>query len=296
MNAIRAISILAAIALTGCASTHAYNPADPLQSFNRGVYQFNDALDKAVAKPIAQGYNAIVPEIGKTMVTNFFSNLDDIIVTGNDFLQFKFIQGFTDGMRFLINSTIGIYGLIDVASFGGLEKHEEDFGQTLGKWGVGNGPYIVIPILGPSTLRDSVGLYADSRPSRLRRIEHMRTRNQMYATDAINRRSRLLDKEKVLDEAVIDRYEFIRDAYLLRRQSLVFDGNPPREQYDDEEGDTKHEQAPIPEAPSSQQHSAPAISPVSATTQPAPETAAPQIGIDRPSIRKMWIAQHLDIR
>lgn len=296
MSAIRVISIFAAIALTGCASNHAYNPADPLESFNRGVYQFNDAVDKAVAKPIAQGYSTIMPEFGKTMVTNFFSNLDDIIVTGNDLLQFKFIQGFTDGMRFLINTTVGIYGLFDVASFGGLEKHNEDFGQTLGKWGIGSGPYIVIPILGPSTLRDSVGLYADNRPSRLRRVEHMRTRNQMYATDAINHRSQLLDQEKILDEAVIDRYEFIRDAYLLRRKSLVFDGNPPREQYDDdEEGGAKHGQTPISDAPSSQ-HSASAISPANATARAVSEPNALQIGDDRPGVRKMWIAQRSGIR
>ena len=200
------------------------------------------------------------------MVTNFFSNLDEVVVTANDLLQFKFTQGFSDGMRFLVNSTVGVGGLIDVASMR-LEKHDEDFGQTLGKWGVGNGPYIVLPLLGPSTLRDSAGLYADSRPSKIRRISHMRTRNQLIATKALSRRAQLLEQEKVLDEAAIDRYEFIRDAYLLRRQSQIYDGNPPREKYDEgDDTDLKNNQAPT--KPSAQNNNAPTTG--SAETQALP--------------------------
>ena len=231
MNLARALILLIAATLTGCASTHGNNPADPLESFNRSMYKFNDTVDKAVAKPLAQGYSAVMPEPGKIMVSNFFSNLDDVVVTANDLLQFKLVQAASDGSRFLFNTTFGVFGLLDVTSR--LEKHDEDFGQTLGKWGVGNGPYIVLPLLGPSTLRDGAGLYVDSRPSKIRHVNHMRTRNQLIATKAINRRAQLLDQEKVLDEAAIDRYEFIRDAYLLRRQSQVYDGNPPREKYDD---------------------------------------------------------------
>lgn len=258
MNLIRILIALAAATLTGCASTRANNPADPLESFNRGMYQLNETVDKAVTKPVAQGYNKVMPETGKIMVTNFFSNLDDVVITANDLLQFKFVQGFSDGVRFLVNSTVGIGGLLDVASLR-LEKHNEDFGQTLGYWGVASGPFLELPLLGPSSLRDSIGLYVDSRPSKLRRISHMRTRNQMYLTKAVNRRAQLLTQESVLEGAMIDRYAFIRDAYIQRRQNLVYDGNPPHDHYEDEEPDFKDEPAAsVPDAPPSK----PAIAPV----------------------------------
>ena len=235
MNAIRTIIVLTAVALAGCASTHAYNPSDPLESVNRSVYKFNDSIDKAIIKPVARGYKAVMPTVGQVMVSNFFSNLDDVVVTVNDLLQFKLVQGFSDGMRFFVNSTLGVFGLIDVASIGDLKKHNEDFGVTLGKWGVGNGPYLVLPILGPSTLRDSAGLYADGYSSPLYQLHDMRTRNQVYLTRGVNRRAEILDQEKVLNEAMIEPYEFIRDAYLLHRLSQVYDGNPPRQRYDDED-------------------------------------------------------------
>jgi phospholipid-binding lipoprotein MlaA len=297
MNFIRAFIVAAAIALTGCASTHASNPADPLEPLNRGVYQFNEGLDKAVIKPVAQGYSAVIPPPIKMMVSNFFSNLDDVIVTANDLLQLKLIQFLSDGTRFVVNSTIGFYGTVDVGSMVGLEKHNEDFGQTLGKWGVGNGPYLVLPILGPSTVRDGIGLYVDSRPSKVRRIEDMRTRNQVYAVKGISNRSQLLDEEKVLEDAIIDRYEFVRDAYLLRRKSLVYDGNPPRDQYDDEQDNFDYKEAPNPSAPSSEQDIAPVIQPVSDATLPASDAAQPpatttsQTVTDLPSIHKVWVAQ-----
>lgn len=246
MNAIRTIIVLTAAALTGCASTRAHNPADPLEPINRGIYKFNDTVDKAVIKPAAQGYKAVMPTVGRIMVSNFFSNLDDVVVTANDLLQFKLVQGFSDGMRFFVNSTIGVFGLIDVASTGDLKKHNEDFGQTLGKWGIGNGPYLVLPILGPSTLRDSAGLYVDGYPSPMYQLKNMRTRNQTYLTRGINRRAELLDQEKVLDEAMIDPYEFVRDAYLLGRLSQVYDGNPPRQRYDEEESNDTAQPQPSP--------------------------------------------------
>jgi len=234
MDRIRPLTLLiSSLLLGGCAGAH--NPNDPLEPFNRGIYRFNDAVDKAVLKPVAKGYSAAMPAFGKTIVSNFFSNLDDVVVTANDLLQFKLAQGLSDGTRFLVNSTIGVFGLFDVASTAGLKKHYEDFGQTLGKWGVGNGPFIVIPILGPSTLRDGVGLYVDTYPNPSYQIEHIRTRNQLYLTNGISRRAALLDQEKILDEAMIDRYEFIRDSYLQYRKNQVYDGNPPRTQYDEEE-------------------------------------------------------------
>lgn len=289
-----------AIALTsGCAATHGNTASDPLESFNRGMFQFNDTVDKAIAKPVAQGYDAVMPVPGKMMVSNFFSNLDDVIVTANDLLQLKFTQAASDGSRFLFNTTFGVFGLLDVTSR--LEKHNEDFGQTLGYWGVGSGPYIVLPLLGPSSVRDGVGLYADSRPSKLRRVSHMRSRNQLYITKAISRRAELLEQEKLLDEAVIDRYAFIRDAYLLRRQSLIDDGNTQRRKYDefDDEGDT--EQPPIPTIPSSKLEQEPTVQPVSlGTKQPAvgPQSSVDQSSIESPrrNILKVWVANQDSIR
>jgi len=234
MKIVRLFLLLAIAAFAnGCASTHGKNPADPLESLNRGVYQFNDVVDKAIAKPVARGYNAVMPSLGKKMVSNFFSNLDDLVVTANDLLQFKFKQALHDGSRFIFNSTFGILGLFDIAS-PQLEKNHEDFGQTLGHWGVGNGPYVMLPFLGPSSLRDSVGLYADAQIGLIQNVDHIPTRNQLYLTEAIKTRSQLLAQEKLLDEAAIDRYAFIRDTYLLSRKSLVYDGNPPRINYDDE--------------------------------------------------------------
>ncbi len=234
MNLARAFFIFVSLLLSGCAATHANNPADPFESYNRGAYKFNDVLDKAALKPLAKGYHAVVPPFGRTMVSNFFSNLNDVTVTINDLLQFKLAQGLSDATRFLVNSTIGIFGLFDVASKGNLVKHNEDFGQTLGKWGIGSGPYLVLPIFGPSTVRDGTGLYADSQLSLIREIDHIPTRNQVYATQAVSNRAALLNEERILNEAAIDRYAFIRDAYLQRRKSLVYDGNPPPEKYDDE--------------------------------------------------------------
>ena len=218
--------------LTGCAGAH--HPNDPLEPFNRSIYRFNDTVDKAVTKPVAQAYDAVMPTPLKIMAGNFISNLDDAMVTVNDLLQFKFAQAASDGSRFIINSTFGIFGLIDVASR--LEKHHEDFGQTLGYWGLGSGPYLVLPILGPSSLRDAAGLYKDTEFSLPGKYDNVPERNQYYVASFIHRRAALLDQEKVLDEAAIDRYAFIRDSYLLFRKSRVYDGNPPREKfnYDDE--------------------------------------------------------------
>jgi phospholipid-binding lipoprotein MlaA len=235
MQLIRYSLLILPMLFAGCAAPH--NPEDPLEPLNRGVYRFNDALDRAVLKPAAKGYSAVMPTTGKIMVSNFFSNLDDVMVTANDLLQFKLVQGFSDGMRFAVNSTIGFFGLIDVASTGGLYKHDEDFGQTLGKWGIGNGPYLVIPIIGPSTVRDGIGFYADLYLDPMYYINDMSTRNLAYLAQKITLRAGLLDQEKVMDEAQIDRYEFLRDIYLLHRQSQVYDGNPPRRKYDDDESD-----------------------------------------------------------
>jgi phospholipid-binding lipoprotein MlaA len=231
MKITRSIIVIAAVVLAGCASNRQTNPADPLEPINRGIYKFNDTLDKAVLKPVARGYQTAMPAVIKAMIANFFSNLDDVDATANDLLQFKLKQGFSDGMRFVVNSTLGVFGLIDVASQGDLKKHQQDFGLTLGKWGIGNGPYLVLPILGPSTLRDTAGLYGDGFASPLYQMSNMRARNQSYMLRGLSHRAAFLNQESVLDEAMIDPYQFIRESYLLHRKSLIYDGKPPRPDY-----------------------------------------------------------------
>ena len=254
MSATRIYLLLTSLALGGCASTQA-NHHDPLEPVNRGVYYFNDKLDKAIIKPVARAYNKVTPEPVKNMVHNFFSNLDDVVVTINDLLQLKFAQAASDSARVVFNSTFGIFGLFNFADH--LEKHNEDFGQTLGYWGIGSGPYIVLPFFGPSNLRDGAGLYVDSLTNPLEEYEPISTRNKLYAAKIISIRTDLLKQEEVLDAAAVDRYAFMRDAYMQRRQSLVFDGDPPRKKIvDEEEGDSPsdsmgaeqpvHKEAPLP--------------------------------------------------
>lgn len=225
----RAAGLLLAVALLGGCATSG-NPRDPLEPLNRAMFRFNDGFDQAIAKPVAEGYKQVVPSFARTGVTNFFSNLEDLWIAVNDLLQGKPRKGLDGWTRVFLNSTIGIFGLYDIASEVGLDKQNEDFGQTLGSWGVGSGPYIVLPFLGPSTLRDAlsyglVDVHADF-VSQYRKIP---TRNTLYVTRAISYRANLLDASRVVEEAALDKYTFTRDAYLQRRQSLVYDGNPPRD-------------------------------------------------------------------
>jgi phospholipid-binding lipoprotein MlaA len=224
--------LFAALLFSGCASTQNSNPKDPFEPLNRGIYKFNDALDKAVIKPVAQGYNTILPKIVRIALNNFFSNLDDVGVTVNDILQLKLRQAASDGIRVLFNTTFGIGGLINVTDR--LDKHNEDFGQTLGYWGIGSGPYLMLPFFGPSSVRDAAGLYGDGLTDVIINTRDIPTRDIGYVVGKINLRASLLENESVLDD-VPDRYAFIRDFYLARRQSLVYDGNPPREKHIDDE-------------------------------------------------------------
>ncbi|MGH8663254.1 MAG: MlaA family lipoprotein, partial [Burkholderiales bacterium] len=233
---VAAIMLVLVGAVSGCAHT---NPRDPLEQFNRGVYSFNDTLDNVVLKPVATGYRTVTPQFVRTGVRNFFSNLDDVTVVINGVLQFKIPQALSDTGRFILNSTVGLLGFIDVATHLGLEKHNEDFGQTLGYWGVGSGPYLVLPFLGPSSFRDGVGRFVDAfYTDVVWYIDHIRTRNILVGTRVVSNREALLDSEKILEAAALDRYSFIRDAYLQRRRNLVYDGSPPPE---------PEEEAPPPE-------------------------------------------------
>ena len=216
--------ILASIAgLAACASAPTANKADPYEGVNRVVYGFNNGLDRYLIKPIAQGYHYVTPDIVEAGVGNFFSNLGEIRNLANSGLQAKGGKTLLHTGRFLINSTAGLLGFIDTAQYLGLEKNErEDFGQTLGAWGVGSGPYIVLPFFGPSTIRDSIGLPVDGVFNPLAYVDHVPTRNTLHASNIIDTRTKLLATEELLSG---DRYIFIRDAYLQRREFLINDGD-----------------------------------------------------------------------
>lgn len=218
--------------LSGCASTGG-NPRDPWEGFNRPVYAFNDAIDRAVLKPVAEGYVKVVPAPARTGVNNFFGNLEDIGTGLNNILQGKVADGVSDLGRFGVNTVLGIFGLWDVATPMGLEKHTEDFGQTLGKWGVPSGPYLVLPLFGPSTLRDAPARWVDPMTAINYNIERDVVKGTLFVTDIIRGRANLLQAERVLDEAALDKYSFIRDAWIQRRRNQVYDGSPPKSEDDD---------------------------------------------------------------
>lgn len=227
---LRAAIVCAALALQflgGCASTG--NPHDPFEGLNRGIYKFNDGVDHLVVKPAAEVYRDVVPAFIRTGVSNFFSNLTDVLIALNNLLQGKLSNAISDVGRVLVNTTVGVLGVFDVATELGVEKHNEDFGQTLGHWGIGAGPYIVIPFLGPSSLRDAVGLIGDWKTDPLTYVDPTRTRNQFVGAKFVSRRSELLEATRILETAALDPYEFVRDGYLQRRRNLVYDGNPPDE-------------------------------------------------------------------
>ncbi|MBI4986039.1 MAG: VacJ family lipoprotein [Rhodocyclales bacterium] len=217
----------AGLALGGCATSG--NPKDPIEGFNRAMFAFNDGLDKAIVKPVAEGYEAALPTPVRTGVTNFFGNLADVFIAFNNLLQGKVPEAASDAGRVVVNSTIGLLGVIDWASDMGLEKHDEDFGQTFGRWGVGNGAYVVVPLFGPRTARDTVGLVLDVTADPAANVNHVPTRNTLMVLRAVSDRATLLPADKVIEEAALDKYSYVRDAYLQRRRNLIHDGNAPRE-------------------------------------------------------------------
>jgi phospholipid-binding lipoprotein MlaA len=224
------ISALLGVALlAGCASGPNANPKDPLEPFNRGVYQFNDAVDTAVLKPVATAYRDVTPRLIRQGVGNFFGNLQDVWSTVNSALQLNGPATSDNAGRVMINSLIGIGGIFDVASDLGIQKHTKDFGLTLGHWGVASGPYLMLPLLGPSTLRDTAALPVDSQGDVVGNLNHVPTRNTTMAVRIVDQREGLLKATEMLDKIALDKYSFVRDAYLQRRRSAVYDGNPPEE-------------------------------------------------------------------
>jgi phospholipid-binding lipoprotein MlaA len=219
----------AALALaTGCATTNG-DARDPFEGFNRAMFGFNEGFDEVIGKPVASAYKEVLPDPVRGWVRNFFANIADLFIGANSLLQGKPGDAITDWARFGFNSTFGLLGINDVASEFGLEKHDEDFGQTFGRWGADTGPYIVWPLLGSSNVRDTIGKVLDVYVDPVRKHHPVEARNFMVLTRATSLRADLLDASRILEEAALDKYVFQRDAYLQRRRSQVYDGNPPRE-------------------------------------------------------------------
>jgi phospholipid-binding lipoprotein MlaA len=216
-----------AAVLAGCATSG--NPKDPIEGFNRAMFAFNDGLDTVIIKPVAKGYDAVLPSPVKTGVSNFFSNIADFFIGINNVLQGKVSDGASDFGRLAVNTTIGLLGVLDIATEMGLEKHNEDFGQTFGSWGVGDGAYVVLPIFGPRTARDTVGLVLDVKADPVGDLDHVPTKNTLTVLRLIDGRASLLPADKVIEEASLDKYSYIRGAYLQRRRNLIYDGNAPRQ-------------------------------------------------------------------
>jgi phospholipid-binding lipoprotein MlaA len=215
---------LAAVACTGCASP-AKNPVDPFENFNRAMFTFNDKVDETALKPTAELYQKVAPDFVQTGVGNFFGNIGDVWTAVNELLQGKVEYGLNDFMRVIVNTTFGLGGVIDIASEAGMPRHKEDFGQTLGRWGMGSGPYVMLPVLGPSTLRDTAALPVDMKADLWNFVDPVRTRNVGTVVRVIDQRAALLDASDLLEAAALDRYEFIRDGFLQRRDGAVHDGD-----------------------------------------------------------------------
>lgn len=230
------LAVLCIACLSGCATTATAkrDPRDPFERVNRGTYAFNSAVDRAVLRPTARVYHKITPDPVETGVSNFFDNLEGPLNIVSNLLQGKFKASLSDTGRLLLNTTLGLGGLFDPASDAGLEKHDEDFGQTFGRWGMGPGPYLMIPFLGPSTVRDGIGRVPDALSNPMRYIEEDKVRYGLVGLSVIDMRTRLLSVDDALNQAY-DPYAFLRNAYLQRRQYLVSDGKAGDDPFEGEE-------------------------------------------------------------
>ena len=218
------ISLMMLVLLLSSCSTTGSSKNDPLEPMNRAIFQFNEVVDDNIFEPVAKTYKYITPDPVETGVSNFFSNIGEVSTIANDVFQFKFKQAGYDFLRFSINTTIGVLGIFDVATSVGLKKNNEDFGQTLGYWGIPQGPYLVLPFFGASTFRDAPGLYADMQISPINHLDNEEELT-LNALNAISTRARLLRATKILDTAAKDKYIFIRESYLQKRESMVNDGD-----------------------------------------------------------------------
>lgn len=234
-----ALALLAAATLPGCATAPASasggaSAIDPWESWNRKVFAFNDVLDESILKPVATAYRSVVPQLVRTGVSNVLGNIGDVWSAANQLLQGKVQDGLEMGIRVVTNTFFGFGGLLDWATPVGLTKRSEDFGQTLGRWGLGDGPYVVLPLLGPSSVRDTAGFVVDRPFSPSALPPTVYGRYAVTGLTVIDTRARLLSTTELLDSVALDRYAFVRDAYLQRRRDAVYDGAPPMETFDDE--------------------------------------------------------------
>ncbi|MEK6346436.1 MAG: VacJ family lipoprotein [Burkholderia sp.] len=221
---ILAASLAASALLSGCATGPNRTPGDPLEPMNRVIFTVNDSIDSHIAAPIARGYQKVTPTPLRTAISSFFSNIGDLGNAANNLLQLRVTDATQDVMRVVINSVFGVGGLFDVATVAGLPKHHQDFGLTLARWGVPSGPYLVLPLFGPSSFRDGVGRTVDVRFNLLNYIEPA-VRNPMYIGQFISARSDLLGASDLLQQAALDKYSFVRDAYTQQRQSQTYHGS-----------------------------------------------------------------------
>jgi len=238
-----AATVLLAGGLAACASIPpgaGSNPVDPWEVYNRQMFDLNDRVDRAIFKPVAQAYEAVLPEPVRNCVNNGFRNLAEPVNAINDLLQAKPSDAMVDLSRFFWNSTVGLLGCFDLAAMAGAPRNNEDFGQTLGRWGLAPGPYFVLPFLGPSSVRDTFGrLFDFLGTDPVWYINNIPLRNSLVGVRLVDTRASLLPAEKVLEAAALDKYQFVRDGYLQLRRNLVYDGNPPRlkDPYDEDEDD-----------------------------------------------------------
>lgn len=219
---LKAVLCLAFLVLvSGCATTGG-DPRDPLEGLNRGIYTFNEAMDDALFDPLGKAYKAITPAFVDERVTNFFSNLNDIAVVVNDILQLKLNQAVVDTVRLFLNTTIGLLGINDIAGEAGIPKNKEDFGQTLAYWGVGAGPYLIAPFFGPTTLRDATGFVVDSGLlNPVFYLDSDKARAGLLSLNYVDFKADLLSAKRILGEAALDEYEFVKNAYFEKRRTLI---------------------------------------------------------------------------
>ena len=222
--------LLALVLLQGCATGP--NPRDPFEPFNRTMTRFNEGLDDAIVKPVALAYQGVVPSPVRTGVSNFFGNLSDVWSFVNNVLQAKPQAAVDSFMRVSVNTVLGFGGLLDWATEMGIDRHREDFGKTLGRWGVDTGPYLVLPVLGPSTVRDTAALVVDAKGDLVMQLDNVATRNSLYLLRAVDLRAGLLRAGDVLDQAALDKYSFTRDSYLQRRGAVLETKGEVEERYD----------------------------------------------------------------
>ncbi|KFG95733.1 ABC transporter [Burkholderia paludis] len=283
-----ALAVAAVAALSGCATVQTPTKGDPLEGFNRTMYKFNDTVDTYALKPVAKGYQYVVPQPVRDSVTNFFSNIGDVYVAANNIVQLRIADGVGDIMRVVINTVFGVGGLFDVATIAKLPKHTADFGITMGRYGVPSGPYLVLPLLGPSTLRDTAGLGVDYVGNPLTYVKPDGVSWGLFGVNLVNTRSNLLGAGDVLDAAALDKYSFVRNAYLQRRQMLISNARGEAGATSSSDALPKYDlpddgAAPATAASGKAGAAAPAAASAAAAPNPASETSVPPMQVAPPS-------------